>query len=137
MMKVKCFDARANNGLPGELIGRIMIEAHISQRYPRDDPGSVAYRQELIRVCNEFMDRGLADPKFLRELIAGQDSKFWACISEALLADHLRKKVFPDRSAVGKGPDFLAMDRDRKVWIEVICPEPRGVPADWLTFNEG
>jgi len=114
-----------------------MIEAHISQRYPRNDPRSVAYRQELIRVCNEFVSRGLADPKFVKELTSGQDSKFWACVSEALLADRLRNKVFPDRSAIGEGPDLLVMDGDRKVWIEVICPEARGVPAGWLTFEEG
>jgi len=114
-----------------------MIEAHISQRYPLDNPRSVAYRQELIRVCNEFVDRGLADQKFSRELTSGQDSKFWACISEALLADRLHNKVFPDRSAVGEGPDFLVMDRDRKVWIEVICPEPHGVPAGWLALDGG
>lgn len=114
-----------------------MIEAHIRQRYPRDDQRSEVYRKELIRVCNEFVDRGLADPKFIRELTSGEDSKFWACISEALLADRLQNKVFPGRSAIGEGPDFLVMDGDRKVWIEVICPEPRGIPEGWLSFEEG
>lgn len=29
------------------------------------------------------------------------------------------------------------MDGSQKIWIEVICPEPRGVPETWLKFNEG
>ena len=114
-----------------------MIEAHINQRYPRNDPRSVAYRDELIRVCNEFVERGLADRKFVRELSSGQDSKFWACISEALLADRLHGKNLPERSTVDDGPDFLIEDGDLKIWIEVICPEPRGIPTDWLSFGEG
>ena len=114
-----------------------MIEAHIIQRYPCSDPRSVAYRNELIRVCNEFVERGLADRKFVRELTSGQDTKFWACISEALLADRLRNKDFPKRSTVGEGPDFLVADGDLKVWIEVICPEARGIPAGWLSMEVG
>lgn len=112
-----------------------MIEAHIHQRFPGDDRHRVAFRLELIRACNEFVDRGLADPKFVTELTSGQDSKFWSCVSEALLADRLRGKNFPVRSVRGEGPDFLVMDGDRKVWIEVICPEPTGVPDTWSTFQ--
>lgn len=115
-----------------------MMEAHIRQRYPGHDPRREAYRNELIRVCNEFVERGLADRKFVRELTSGQDSKFWACISEALLADRLRDKNFSARSTtVDEGPDFLIEDGDLKVWVEVICPEPRGVPTDWLSLGEG
>lgn len=114
-----------------------MIGSHISQRYPSDHQHCVAYRKELIRVCNDFVDRGLADPNFVSKLTSGEDSTFWACLSEALLADRLCNKTFPDRGVVGEGPDFLVLDGDRKVWIEVICPEPRGVSADWLAFKEG
>ncbi len=114
-----------------------MIEDHIKKIFDGNSPKNDAYRKELIRVCNEFVDSNLADPKFVKELTSGQGSKFWACISEALLADRLRGKIFPDRSALGEGPDFLLMDGDRKVWIEVICPEPRNVPAGWSGFEKG
>jgi hypothetical protein len=113
------------------------MEAHIRHRYPRNDPRSVAYRDELIRVCNEFVARGLADPKFVKELTSGQDSKFWACVSEALVADRLRNKDFLERSMVGEGPDFLIGNGNIKIWIEVICPEPMGIPTNWLSFGEG
>lgn len=114
-----------------------MIEAYIRQRYPRNDTRSVAYCRELIRVCNEFVARGLADSKFAKELTSGQNSKFWACVSEALLADRLRDKDFLERSVVGEGPDFLIGNGKMKIWIEVICPEPIGIPAGWLSFEEG
>lgn len=114
-----------------------MIEEHINQRFPCDTPQCVAYRQSLIRVCNEFIDRGLADPTFIGELTSSQDSKFWSRLSEALLADRLRNKTFPPRTNPGEGPDFLVLDGTRKTWIEAICPEPRGVPEDWRNFQTG
>lgn len=114
-----------------------MIEEHITQRYPSDNPRCVAYRQELIRVCNDFVGCGLADPTFVRELTSGQDPKFWSRISEALLADRLRNKTFSDRTGTGEGPDFLIMENNRKIWIEVVCPEPRGISKEWLEFQEG
>ncbi len=79
----------------------------------------------------------MADQNFISRLTSGHDPTFWACLSEALLADRLHNKTFPARSAIGEGPDFLVLDGTRKVWIEVICPEPRGVPTDWSTFQEG
>jgi hypothetical protein len=112
-----------------------MIEAHIHQRFPGDHQRQVAFRLELIRACNEFVEQGLADPKFVWELTSGQGSKFWSCVSEALLAARLRGKSFPVRSVRGAGPDFLVMDGDRKVWIEVICPEPTRVFGTWSTFQ--
>jgi len=114
-----------------------MIEAYINKKFHGDNSKIVDYRKELVRVCVNFVDSGLADPKFLKELTSESESKFWSCISEALLADRLRNKVFPKRSVVGEGPDFLAMDGDKKVWIEVICPEARNVPTDWLKLEKG
>jgi type I restriction enzyme S subunit len=114
-----------------------MIKNHITQRYPNVNPRNVAYRGHLISVCETFLNSGLADPNFVRELTLGQDSKFWSCISEALIFDRLSGQVFPSRASIGEGPDFLVMDGDRKVWIEVICPEACGVPEDWLTMEVG
>lgn len=86
----------------------------------------------MVQVCENFVKSGLADPKFVKELMSGSEQKFWACISEALIADRLRGKEFGVRKARGKGPDFLLMEGARRVWVEVVCPEPINVPADWL-----
>ena len=104
------------------------IERHL----PGDHPRAVAVRQHLAEVCAKFVGSGLADPKFASELGSGSDQKFWACVSEALIAARLRHKTFGARKMVGQGPDFLVMAGDRKVWIEVVCPEPANVPVDWL-----
>jgi type I restriction enzyme S subunit len=114
-------------------ISQTMIETHIRQRYPSNNLRSVAYSDELIRICNQFVASGLADQKYVTELISGQDSKFWACVSEALLADRLCNKNFLERSIVGEGPDFFIGNENLKIWIEAICPEPTGIPVNWLS----
>lgn len=114
-----------------------MIEAHIQQRFSSEHPHSIALRMKLTKACTELVERGLADPKFVSELVSGQDQKFWACVSEALVADRLRAKSFPTRTAQGQGPDFLVLDGTRKVWIEVVCPEPVHVPGSWLNAQPG
>ncbi len=112
------------------------ISAHIRERYPKAGPQE-AFSANLSGVCEAFVDSGLADPKFAVEVTSGSDSKFWSCVSEALLAERLGGKTFPGRSKHGQGPDFLVMDGDRKVWIEVICPEPVGLPETWLNIEPG
>lgn len=109
-----------------------MIRTFLSQRFPGDQPQTVALRDKLARACEDFVSSGRSDPKFVAELTSGSDQKFWASISEALIAEQLRDKVFLPRAQVGAGPDFLLSDGTRKVWIEVVCPEPSRVSDDWL-----
>ena len=114
-----------------------MIIPHIEKQFPGDHPRIVAIRQYLANACVAFVKRGLADHKFESELASGSTQKFWACISEALIADRLSDKNFGSREMVGVGPDFLVMAGSRKVWIEVVCPEPTHVPAGWLNPEPG
>ena len=115
----------------------LVIEEYICQRFPLKAEHSAAYRNYLIGVCRWFNGSGRADNKFVDELTSGKDSKFWSCISEALIAERLKDKTWPERKDIGIGPDFLVLDGDTKVWIEVICPEPKDVPEYWLNFDEG
>lgn len=114
-----------------------MIQAFIEQKFPGDNPNRVAWRCEVIRACTSFIATGLADPKFVDELASGEEHKFWACLSEALVAQHLSDKTFPPRPKLGVGPDFLVMDGGRRVWVEVVCPEPVQLPKEWLTLQPG
>lgn len=109
-----------------------MISAHIEKLLTENHPRTVALRQYLSNACTEFENSGLADKNFIRELTSGSVQKFWACVSEALIFVRLGEKHFGTRAAIGKGPDFLVMDGTRKVWIEVVCPEPINVPTNWL-----
>ena len=109
------------------------IAAHIRQRYPK--PGrQELYAAKLAATCQAFEDSGLADPKFAGELVSGSDTKFWSCVSEALLAERLREKAFPARKP-GHGPDLLVLSGNRKVWVECICPEPARLPDEWINIH--
>ena len=114
-----------------------MIRTEIEKRFPGGHPRTAAVRQYLASACEQLVNRSLADPKFITELTSGSDQKFWACVSEALIADRLRDKEFGARGKRGVGPDFLVMNGTQRVWIEVICPEPVGIPKDWLNPSSG
>jgi type I restriction enzyme S subunit len=116
---------------------RRIIAASIEKRFPSDHARAVTVRAHLVAACTQFVSRGLADPKFAIELGTGSAQKFWACVSEALIALRLRDKTFGARKAVGEGPDLLVMAGNHRIWIEVVCPEPIGVPVDWLNFELG
>ncbi len=116
------------------------IESFLLNRYPDSNVGRKrqAVRSAIAKACNNFVNSGLADTKFTKELCSGDDSKFWSCVSEALLAERLRDVCIelvaaPSRAA--GDPDFLVIENGRKIWIEVICPEPSGVPVEWLNYD--
>ena len=113
-----------------------MIEDYIRKRYQGDDPKRVAVCEELIRVCNGFTSSGLADQNFGSQLTSGKDSEFWSRLSEALVADCLGMKKISTRPDSSGGPDFLLLHEGKKVWIEVTCPEPMGVPSNWSNPTE-
>lgn len=106
----------------------------LEHKYPGDAYRKL-YRDEIARVCNAFLDSGHADPKFLSELTSGSDEKFWSCISEALIYQRIGNRSILTRTPKGIGPDFLLIDGQRRIWIEVICPRPIGVPKEWLEIN--
>lgn len=113
-----------------------LIETFLLQRYPGNGR-SQAVRDEIANACNAFVKSGLADSNFTRELCSGSEQKFWSRISEALLATRLRNVGLAPEPSRGGGPDFLVVENGRKIWIEIICPEPAGVPSDWLKSELG
>ena len=109
-----------------------LIENFLLQRYPGNGRPQ-AVRDEIANACNMFVKSGLADSNFTKELCSGSEQSFWSRVSEALLAASLHSMGLDPAPSHGGGPDFLLIDNGRKIWIEVICPEPTGVPSDWLT----
>jgi hypothetical protein len=110
----------------------LMIEDILLKRYPGSGRPQIV-RDEIANACNAFVDSGLADVNFIKELSSESDQKFWSCVSETLLAAHLCKIGIDLKPSHRIGPDFLVIDNGKNIWIEVICPEPIGVPSDWLT----
>jgi hypothetical protein len=112
------------------------VASCLELRYPGNGRSSMI-RGALYRICEDFLTSGLADPKFETELTSGSDAKFWSSLSEALIFQRLRGKVFAPRPSVGRGPDFLLELGSKRVWIEVTCPEPTGISSDWLQIQPG
>lgn len=112
----------------------LIIENFLKQRYPRNGRQQ-AIRDKIVKACNMFVNHGLADANFSKELCSGSEQKFWSCVSEALLAASLSEVGLAPKPSQGGGPDFLMIENGRNIWIEIICPEPKGVPLDWLTIK--
>ena len=112
------------------------IETFLLQRYPGEGQRQTV-RDEIAKACNAFVESGLADAKFTKELCSGSEQQFWSCVSEALLAARLRNVGLDPKPSHDGGPDFLVIQSGLKIWIEVICPEPTGVPSEWLTSELG
>ncbi len=108
----------------------------LEQKYPGDKLRAI-FRSEVLRVCSAFQASGMADPKFESELTSGSDPKFWSSLSEALIYEKLKNYQFLPRTNIGVGPDFLVSEGGRRIWIEVVCPEPTGLPEDWLEIKLG
>jgi hypothetical protein len=105
-------------------------------RYPGSFHRRVAVREFLTRICARHIESGLGDPNLAAELCSKDDARYWQRLSEVLLANEILDvglALTPSR----KGPDFLIEVDGRKVWIEVICPQPTGVPEDWLAQPTG
>ncbi len=113
-----------------------LIDTFLLKRYPGDGRRQTV-RDKITKACNAFINSGLADANFTKELCSGSEQKFWSCVSEALLAARLNEAGLSLITPKGGGPDFLIIENGRKIWIEVICPEPIGVPPDWLKSKLG
>jgi hypothetical protein len=108
-----------------------LVEAELTRRYLGDFPRLVTIRENLRRICRHHIELGLADATFSDGLCSGDDGQFWQRLSEVLLAHELLcagLHVHPSPS----GPDFRVVHEGRNIWIEVVCPEPIGLPSDWL-----
>ena len=106
----------------------------LADRFPGDGRAALI-REHLSDVCERFIRSGFADPKFESELTHGADDKFWSSLSEALVFRRICGMTLPRRVKVGIGPDFLLEAEGCRVWIEVICPGPSGVPSSWLQLQ--
>ncbi len=113
-----------------------LIENYFLQKYPGDGRRK-AIREELTICCIDFVKSGLADSNFINELCSGSENKFWSRLSEALLSARLKNVGLIPEPSQGGGPDFYVIDNGLKVWIEVICPEPTGLPTEWTEPETG
>jgi hypothetical protein len=113
-----------------------MIDAALSKRYGGDSEGELALRKAIISACTQHLNAGLGDENLAKRICAKDEPTYWQAFSEVLIALQLRRIGF-DLIHGTQGPDFLIELEGQRIWIEVICPEPMGIPPDWLTSESG
>ncbi len=109
-----------------------MLKQFLSKRYPRDSILRIEVQQFVLMLCERHIRLGFADRNFEKDLCCGSEHKYWQRLSEALLVNELLVANLDVQPSRNKGPDILVKYKGRNIWIEVICPEPRGVPENWL-----
>ena len=110
------------------------LKEHLLNRYPGDFHRTIAVREFVEQICLRHIELGLADSNFESNLCSGNDARYWQRLSEALLSHELTLANMK-LSSSNNGPDFLIQHEGHNIWVEVICPEPTGVPANWLQSN--
>lgn len=113
-----------------------MLGAALDQRYSHPSQEGRRVRQAVGDACAAFLDAGLGDANAMKKLSSANDSIYWQQLSEVLLA-HAIQQAGLAISHSKEGPDFLIAHGGRKVWIEVICPEPSGLPREWTQHALG
>lgn len=93
------------------------------------------YRQQVLGhlgdLFGRFVEAGLADPTFGKQLAEGDHFLHEQRLAEMLLADHLWSLGF-DLSSSCAGPDFFVSKDGMSAWIELITPQPTGIDPGWL-----
>jgi hypothetical protein len=113
----------------------ITLSDALRARYSGALPGDETVRQRVLEICQWYIDAGLGDADANLRLASADDATYWQQLSEVLVANELvQAGLAPSRKP--SGPDFLIEHGGRRVWIEVVCPEPKGIPTDWLTPTE-
>lgn len=112
------------------------IKESLLARYPGNFHRNVTVREFLEQICKRHLDLDLGDADLTQKLCSGDESRYWQQLSEILLGHELLEAgllLTPSH----EGPDFLIPYQNRKIWIEVICPRPEGIPSEWLMGTSG
>jgi hypothetical protein len=112
-----------------------MLETAFARRYPLETEGHLTLRKRGIALCRRHLENGLGDNDAERRLCSPIDEIYWQQLSEVLVADQLAQVgLLPSHRVAG--PDFLIEYGQRRIWIEVICPTPVGIPAEWFVHAD-
>lgn len=115
------------------------MESKVVERFRRDWPKPIPEHERIVGFLTEtyrrYRKEGLADPHFDNELATGSEYVYRQRVGELLLADALWNDGFKLSSA-DEGPDFFAERNGESFWIELITPEPTGLPAEYLESRE-
>jgi type I restriction enzyme S subunit len=98
----------------------------------RQLPETPQYKESLVRLWKTYVSLGLPNAHFVKEFTSSKREAIFQRGWEMMLARHLdaqgHRLTSPDH-----GPDFRFEHDGLTVWVEAISPEPKGLPADWMT----
>lgn len=107
----------------------MLLISALSRRYPHKTETEI--RECLIKICQNYLSSNLGDSNAEQNLVSDSHYRYWQQLSEVLLADQLmRSEICPIHKK--EGPDFLIEHEGKRIWIEVITPEPTGIPDEWI-----
>ncbi|WP_369928485.1 hypothetical protein [Xanthomonas sp. NCPPB 2632] len=99
-------------------------------------PNHALVQESLAKAFDKFVAEQLADKHFIQELVNGTDASFAQRLGEIQLAMRMTQAGF-SLSSGSKGPDLLATKDGQRIWLELITPEPKGIPAEWVNPKNG
>jgi type I restriction enzyme S subunit len=102
------------------------IEKFISDRV-QDEARCQLLIEYICALWEKFSNKQLNDSHFESEFTSGSLSKFYQRFTEMFLACHLIDAGFSLLSR-DEGPDLLIQHERQKIWIEIVTPEPKGIP---------
>ena len=117
--------------MPNSIGNEDALETAFARRYPLDGENYRVMRELGPKLCHDYVSKGLGDKNAESRLCSQDDYTFWQQLSEVVVADQL-EKVGLSLSHKNAGPDLLIEYQQKRVWVEVICPTPVGIPQDWL-----
>lgn len=94
-------------------------------------PDAPNYKASIIALWEKYVALGLPNKHFVSELSSGKKEAIFQRVWEMMIARHL-DALGHKISTSDEGPDFRIEHEGKTIWIEAICPEPKGVPQHYL-----
>jgi hypothetical protein len=89
------------------------------------------YKASIVALWEKYVALGLPNKHFVSELSSGKKEVVMQRVWEMMLARHFDALGYTVTTS-DEGPDFKIQHGGKTIWIEAICPEPKGVPQHYL-----
>jgi hypothetical protein len=90
-----------------------------------------SYKATILTLWDKYKSLALPNSNFVAELASGKKEAVYQRVWEMMLARHLDAIGYKVTTA-DEGPDFRIEHDGKAVWVEAICPEPKGIPQHYL-----
>ena len=106
-------------------------DAQVRAALEKQFPDAPHFRNSILTLWEKYCDLGLPNAHFVSELSSGKNEVTLQRVWEMMLARHLVALGYRVTTS-DEGPDFRIEHAGKTIWVEAICPEPKGVPQHYL-----